>query len=158
MVGLIPESFKDDCDAEKEYIAKFRRLVDYLSNLREKDDSQSSLDIKILSSVDEQLNRKEEVLKSPRGTSDSMICFNVQLRKGKRDPFEWIEIAVDSVFDTSRSYRIMFNWLVASSAKVETQVQLLHRRCSQYGLNLMGFPQTSVSSNIFLNPVSFSGI
>jgi hypothetical protein len=151
--GLIPESFKD-LNAEQEYISKFRRLVEYLGKLREKEDSESSLDIKIVSSTDEKEDNGDEALKTRRSTSDSMIRFSVQLRKGKRDPFEWIEIAVDSKFDTASSYRIMFNWLVASSTKVEAQVQLLHRRCTQFGLNLIGFPNTTISNNLFLHAVS----
>jgi hypothetical protein len=151
--GLIPDSFKD-LNAEQEYISKFRRLVEYLGKLREKEDSESSLDIKIVSSTDEKEDNGDEVLKAGRGTSDSMIRFTVQLRKGKREPFEWIEIAVDSKFDTGSSYRIMFNWLVASSNKVEAQVQLLHRRCTQFGLNLISFPNTTVAKNLFLHAVS----
>jgi hypothetical protein len=150
---VIPDEFKDVV-SEQEYIAKFQRLVEYLSKLREKEDPHDDLDIKIVSSADEKLNRRDEVMAARRGTSDAMVRFTVQLRKGKRDPFEWIEIAVDSTFDTARSYRIMLNWLVASSAKVETQVQLLHRRCTQYGLQLTSFPQATISRNLFLNPVS----
>jgi hypothetical protein len=152
MFGLVPESFKE-AEAEQAYIAKFQRLIEYLEKLREKEDSESSLKIKIVSSIDERADGIDDVLKTRRGTSESMIRFTVQLRKGKRDPFEWIEMAVDSTFDTTKSYRIMFNWLVASSAKVEPQVQLLHRRCTQFGLQLISFPQTTVASNLFLHPV-----
>jgi hypothetical protein len=113
--GLIPESFKD-LNVKQEYISKFQRLVEYLEKLREKEDSESesSLDIKIISSTDKKEDNRDESLKARRSTSDSMIRFSVQLQKGKRDPFEWIEIAVDSKFDSASSYRIMFNWLVAS--------------------------------------------
>jgi DEPDC5 protein C-terminal region len=65
---------------------------------------------------------------------------------------EWIEIVVDSTFNTQWSYRIILNWLVASSGKVDTQVQLLQRRCVQFGLNLVPFPQVTVSRSVFLNP------
>jgi hypothetical protein len=152
MFGLIPQSFKD-VDAEQEYISKFLRLVEYLGKLREKEDSESNIDIKIVSSADEKIYAEEEILKTRRPTTDSMLSFIVQLRKGKRDPFEWIEIAIESTFDTSSSYRIMFNWLVASSSKVEAQVQLLHRRCTQFGLHLISFPQATISRNLFLQPV-----
>ena len=157
MFGLIPENFKDVA-AEQDYISKFLRLVEYLSKLREKEDMRTALGVKIISSADEKQNKREEVLKSRLGISESMIRFVVQLRKGKRDPFEWIEIAIDSTFDTARSYRIMFNWLVASSAKVEAQVQLLHRRCNQFGLYLHSFPQTTISRNLFLHPVMYTNI
>ena len=63
-----------------------------------------------------------------------------------------MEVVVDSTFDTSWSYRIMFHWLVASSNKVDAQVQLLQRRCNQYGLDLKRFPQITVSRNVFVNP------
>ena len=46
----------------------------------------------------------------------------------------------------------MFSWLVASSGKIDTQVQLLQRRCTQYGLKLVPFPQVTVSRNVYLNP------
>ena len=154
MFGLIPGAFKDT-NEEQEYIAKFKRLVEYLGKLRDKEESQSSLDIKIISSTDEKEDIGGEILKTRRSTSDAMVRFTVQLRKGKkREPFEWTEIAIDSKFDTTSSYRIMFNWLVASSTKVEAQVQLLHRRCTQFGLQLISFPQTTISKNLFLHAVS----
>jgi hypothetical protein len=42
--------------------------------------------------------------------------------------------------------------LVASSGKVDAQVQLLQRRCTQYGLNLVPYPQTTLSKSMYLNP------
>jgi len=62
------------------------------------------------------------------------------------------EVVIDATFDTSWSYRIMFNWLLASAERVEAQVQLLQRRCSQFGLNLVPFPQITVSKNVYLGP------
>jgi len=153
MFGLIPEAF-DTVAAEEEYISKFSTLLEYLGKLRDKEDSKEALDVKIVSSVDWMKSREDEVLSARRGRSSSLVTFTVQLRKGKRDPFEWLEMGIDSVFDTTRSYRIMFNWLVASSSKVEDKIQLLHRRCTQFGLNLISFPQTTVSSNLFLHAVS----
>ena len=153
MFGLIPESF-ESAAAEEEYVSKFSTLLEYLGKLRDKEDSKEALDVKIVSNVDWAKPREDEVLSARRGRSNSMVTFTVQLRKGKRDPFEWLEMAIDSVFDTTRSYRIMFNWLVASSSKVEDKIQLLHRRCTQFGLNLISFPQTTVSSNLFLHAVS----
>lgn len=153
MFGLIPESFSN-ADTEQEYTSKFSRLLEYLGKLREKEDSNATLDVKIVTSADAKGEQGDELLTARRGTADSMRRFNVQLKKRKRDPFEWLEIAIDSVFDTNRSYRIMFNWLVASSAKVEAQIQLLHRRCTQFGLRLIGLPQTTISPNLFLHAVS----
>jgi hypothetical protein len=154
MFALIPPNFTDT-NPETEYISKFQRLVEYLSKLREKEESQTDLKVEIISRGNKTTNATEDSNRLPRGTTDTMIRFLVQLRKGKRDPFEWTEVAIDSVFDTARSYRISFNWLVASSAKVEAQVQLLHRRCTQYGMQLTPFPQSTISRNLFLNPVSF---
>jgi hypothetical protein len=153
MFGLIPEAFAT-IENEQEYIHKVSRLLEYLGKLREKDDSNATLDIKIISSADNTDSNEDEGLSMRRGNTDAMRRFTMQLRKGKRDPFEWLEIAIDSTFISSRSYKIMFNWLVASSAKVEAQIQLLHRRCTQFGLRLISFPQTTISPNLFLHVVS----
>jgi len=56
------------------------------------------------------------------------------------------------VFDTQRTYKIMLHWLVANAVKVEAQVNLLQRRCSQFGLRLVAFPQGSISTNVYLHP------
>ena len=153
MFGLIPESFASVTD-EKEYISKFLKLLEYLSKLRDKEDSRDTLNVKIVSSADSTEQKEDEDPTARRGRPKSTVTFTVQLRKGKRDPFEWLELAIDSVFDTTKSYRIMFNWLVASSAKVEDKIQLLQRRCNQYGLNLISFPHTTVSSNLFLHALA----
>ncbi len=150
--SVLPDRFAEK-SSEEDYLGKFKRLLEYLSKLRDKDDAKrDDLDIKIISSS----NAPSDGEGSRKGITDSMKRFNVLLRKGKRDPLEWIEVAVDSVFDTKRSYRIVFNWLVASSQKVENQVQLLQRRCAQFGLNLVSMTQTSVARNLFLNPVSLN--
>ncbi|EEC45548.1 predicted protein [Phaeodactylum tricornutum CCAP 1055/1] len=153
MFGLIPERF-EDINAEQEYISKFHRLLGYLDKLRERIESDAPLEIKIISSQDSEGDEFPVAqLPSKIGIErESMRRFYVQLRKGKRDSFEWMEVAVDRTFNTSWSYRLMFNWLVASSGKVDTQIQLLQRRCLQYGLNLVPFLQVSVSTNVFLNP------
>ena len=49
--------------------------------------------------------------------------FYVPLDKGKRDKCEWMEIVIDSMFDTRRTFRINIHWLLACSVKVEAQVQ-----------------------------------
>jgi hypothetical protein len=154
MFGLIPEAFKTS-EAEDEYISKFQKLLSYLEKLREKDESAPKLVVPIINSKNRNEVDSGEAagIKSRRDMTDSMIKFTVQLLRGKKDPFEWIEIAIDPTFDTATSYRIMFNWLVASSAKVETQLQLLQRRCTQFGLKVISFPQTTVSWNLFLHAV-----
>jgi DEPDC5 protein C-terminal region len=153
MFGVIPENFKGDRSAEDAYEAKFRRFLEYLEKLRDKDESKARLDIKFVTSVDKQNQEESKRMESTPGLArNSMARFYIQLRKGKRDTLEWMEVALDSTFDTSWSYRIMFNWLVASSGKVDTQVQLLARRCAQYGLKLVPFPQITVSRNSYTNP------
>lgn len=153
MFGLIPENFKDQ-EAEQEYVTRFQRLLDYLGKLREKDAHESPLNVRIVKNADEQVVTSDEIFKVRRPSEDYMIKFIIPLRRGKRDPFEWMEVALGATFDTRSSYRIMFNWLVASSAKVETQVQLFHRRCTQFGLHLISFPQTTISRDLFLHTVS----
>lgn len=147
MFGLIPPRFTTSQE-EEDYVAKFKRLSDYLCKLREAD--KAALDVKIVTSADSAPNLFET--KNITGV-DSMRKSAIQLRKGKKESFEWIELATDSEFSTSKSYRIMYNWLAASSYKVDNQVQLLHRRCIQYGLSLHVFPQTSISRDLLLNPV-----
>lgn len=151
MFALIPARF-ENMEGEQEYIAKFQRLLEYLNKLRGKDEaSAGELDIKIVSSGDKD-GKGLESLSTPGISRSNMNRFYVQLRKGKHDLYEWMEVVLDSTFDTSWSYRIIFNWLVASSGKVDAQVQLLQRRCSQYGLNLVPYPQTTLSKSMYLNP------
>jgi hypothetical protein len=153
MFGIIPDNFQGDQSAEEAYVAKFRRFLEYLEKLRDKDESNKPLDIRFVTSAETQNQDESKRLESIPGVErGSMVRFYVQLLNGKRDNLEWMEVALDTTFDTSWSYRIMFNWLVASSGKVDTQVQLLQRRCTQYGLRLVPFPQISVSKNSYLNP------
>ena len=148
MFGLIPPKFVT-LEDEQDYVTKFKRLSDYLCKLRDSD--KDSFTVKITSSADPPPNLYETVAVTG---FETMHRSTVQLRKGKQDhPFEWIEVAIDSEFSTSKSYRILIHWLAASSSKVEAQVQLLHRRCTQYGLSLTVFPQTSISRDMLLNPV-----
>lgn len=152
MFGIIPDKFQNEAE-EQEYVLKFRRLLEYLNKLREKDEFKPALDVKFVCKFDKTSGNENERFESTPGIAhNSMQRFYVQLRKGGRDPMEWIEIVVDSTFNTQWSYRIILNWLVASSGKVDTQVQLLQRRCVQFGLTLIPFPQITVSRNVFLNP------
>ena len=152
MFGLVPQSFRDS-DSEQDYVSKFKRLLEYLGKLREKSVQDSPINVKIVTSKDP-ATEIEDIFQVQRPSEDFMIKLTIPLKRLKGDPFEWMEIAIGSTFDTRSSYRIMFNWLVASSAKVETQVQLFHRRCSQFGLQTMCFPQTTISRDLFLHSVS----
>jgi hypothetical protein len=151
MFGIIPPIFKD-LAGEQDYISKFRRLLEYLNKLREKDESCTPLAIKFVGKYDESIAHESDLVSTPGITHNSMQRFYVQLRKGIRDAMEWIEVVIDSTFNTTWSYRILFNWLVASSGKVDAQVQMLQRRCVQYGLNLLPFPSVTVARTLLLNP------
>lgn len=153
MFGLIPEQFKSP-EAEEEYVSKFQKLLTYLEKLRDDDHSKTNLNVEIITSKNRKESKKQDFAKSRQDMTDTMIRFPVQLLRGKKDPFEWIEVAISNTFDTSMSFRIIFNWLVASSAKVETQVQILQRRFKNFGLEFMSFPQTTVSWDLFLHAVS----
>ena len=148
---LIPPKLDKD-EAEQEYIEKFKRLLDYLGKLREKDEATNDLVVRTLTRKDERPDIMTTLQNSRLGTTDSMNRFKIRLRKGKKDAYEWVEVSIDSVFDTTSTYRIMFNWLVASTSKVEAQVQLVQRRCVQYGLELISSPQVCISRDLFLNP------
>lgn len=161
MFGLLPPNFNGDLKAEEEYVTRFQRLLEYLEKLREKDISntgtqreQSALKITIVKQGD--TARKGEAEEhAPSSTPgigrESMQRFYIHVRSRKKEAIEWLEMVVDSTCHTRWSYRIMLNWLVASSNKVDAQIQLLHRRCVQFGLDLIPFPQITVSPNMFLN-------
>ncbi len=134
---MIPDLFQDS-RGEQEYVKKLHRLIEFLEKL-----AQTKLDIMISS------RENSSVLNTNRLTR-----FIIHLRKGKRDKYEWMEVAINSILDTTQACRISFHWLVASSIKIDTQVQLLQRRCSQFNLNLVVAPTTSLHSSIYLHPVS----
>jgi len=152
MFGLIPEKFKT-VRAEEEYVSNFRKLLSWLEKLRDNDGSMSKLDVNIVSSSSEE-KAKVDFAKARRDMTDSMIRFPLQLLRGKKDPFEWIEVAIGATFDTTTSYRIIFNWLVASSTKVEQQIHLLQRRFKNFGLKFISFPQTTVSWDLFIHALA----
>jgi len=130
-------------------VQKFLRLLDYLKKLVPQADS-PEMDIKVVSTS----NRQEDVLVSKYiKSADRVKRFIVQLRKGTRDKYEWLELVLDATFDTQQAFRIDVNWLVASCSKVEAQIQLLLRRCMQYGLRIVQLPNYANSSNLYLHPV-----
>ena len=152
--SLIPPKF-DDESAEQLYISKLKRLLDYLGKIRERrGEPTDELLVNIKSGSDERTDPFKELKSARHGTAEEkcMKRIVVDLRKGQHELYEWLEIAIDAEFDTAKTYRLMVNWLVASSSKVETQVQLLLRRSTQYGLKLQSVPQAAISDNLFLNP------
>lgn len=148
--GIIPDKIVH-LSKEQEYVNKFQRLVEYLTRLQQKE-STRKIEVKIVMGAHSDPDGGTESNGARKGALDSVIRFVVQLRKGQRDKYEWMEIVIDSSFDPRRTYRIMINWLVASANKVEAQIQLLQRRCTQYGLNLVSFSQISIAGNIYIHP------
>lgn len=144
---IVPDHTKDE-QGDEEYIKQFKRLVEFFEKQAKK-----SLPIRIISEGDKLgSSMSESSSYRPINSFDSSIRMIIPLRKNKRDNFEWLEMCVDRVFDPRSSYRIAFHWLVASAIKVDAQVQMLQRRCIQYGLRLVPSPQLSLHSNMFLNP------
>lgn len=130
MFAVLPERCESSADQEV-YISKFQKLIDYFEKLREKDGSSESFEIEMVRFNDKEKSsesRKTHMESTPGISWNAMKRFYVRLKKGKSDTLEWLEIVVDSTFKTCWSYRIMFQWLVASSGKVEAQVQMLYRR------------------------------
>ena len=153
MFGLVPPSFKDE-ESEKAYVSRFTRLLDYLGRLREKESSKTDLGVEIRASSDDSEPNLEALRAQKLSPPDSFVRFNASLQRTKRDPFEWLQISIESVFSPTRSYKIVFTWLVGSSSKVEGQIQLLHRRCTQFGLQLVPIPHTTTFENLHQHSVS----
>jgi len=146
---LIPDSFTDP-EKEFEYIQRCFKLLDYIGKLQQKQDT-LSMDVKL-----------HTIFFQPNDISgafhgeEPVKHLNIQLRKGTRDKYEWLELVLDEVLDTKRTYRIGFRWLVASGSKVEAQLQSLLRRASHFGLALVPCPQYATSSILYLHPVRIS--
>lgn len=150
MFGIIPPK-QTDIQEEQDYVAKFKRLLDYFERLRGKGADEAELNVKFVTSESRPpFDKHGRTISVPNLGPDSMKRFYVQLRKGRL--MEWMEIAVDSTFDTSWTYRIVFSWLVASSGKVDAQVQMLQRRCTNFQLELIPLPSVTTASNVFIQP------
>lgn len=78
--------------------------------------------------------------------------YTIKLSRGQ-EKYQWLNIVLDQTFSITKTYRISFHWLVACGDKVEKHISLLQRRSSQYGLNLISYPQYSMSSNLYLHPL-----
>eukprot|EP00977_Amphora_coffeiformis_P002947 scaffold568_cov160-Amphora_coffeaeformis.AAC.4 len=152
MFILIPETLSST-DSEEKYVGKFKRLLDYFGKLRPKEEAETPLNVRIITSSYKSDDEDDDPFDSTPGIEGkSMVRFYVPLRKGRVDQFEYTELSMDATFNTAWSYRIIVNWLSASTTKIEAQIQSLQRRCTQYGLALTVAPQLSVARNVFLNP------
>jgi hypothetical protein len=145
MFRIIPDDNITEPVKEAEYVKKFQRFLEYVSKQLLEDIGPEQMAIKVVTSDKEKQNDVPG--------ADRFKNFRVPLKKGSTEKYQWMEMVMDSTFDTRRTYKIMLHWLVASAIKVEAQVQLLQRRCAQYGLRLISFPQDSISSDVQLHPV-----
>ncbi len=125
---------------------KIKRFLDFIGKLAKKD-----LGIKITSSASRPATSQHPHRRRPV-VGTSMTHFILHVAKKSRNN-EWLEMAVDKVFDTRSSFRLIFKWLVASAIKVDSQVQMLQRRCVQFGLCLVNVPYLSSESNLLLHPL-----
>lgn len=161
--GLIPDSNMSE-DKETEYIQNFQRILDYL-NKQIGDDAEERIYIKIVRTSDGKdssevppskssvhvENRRRNVSQSHRSMNRTKR-YTIKLSRGK-EKYQWMVVVMGASFYTKRTYHISFHWLVASGSKIDVQVQMLKRRCSQYGLRLITLPQYSKSANLRLHPL-----
>uniref|UniRef100_A0A7S2NVW8 Uncharacterized protein n=1 Tax=Leptocylindrus danicus TaxID=163516 RepID=A0A7S2NVW8_9STRA len=157
--GLIPDSNMSE-EKETEYIHNFQLLLNYL-NKQIGEDAEEQIYIKVVRTSDSKdsselspgrvENKRRNASQSHR-SMNRMKRYTIKLSKGK-EKYQWMVIVMGASFYTKRSYHISFHWLVASGSKIDAQVQMLKRRCSQYGLRLITFPQYSKSANLRLHPL-----
>jgi len=146
MFCIMPESFHD-ITGEQEYINKIGRFIEFLEK-----QAQKSLGIKVISTQNRSTCMESKNTHKYDRTQNRLIRFIVHLRKGKREKYEWMETTCNSIWDIKRVFRITFNWLVASSIKIEGQIQLLQRRCTNFGLKLVNTTYAASHSNLYLHP------
>ncbi len=134
---IVPEDFENAKD-EEGFIRKAKRFIDILERLASK-----KLNIEFESSMMEsgqKIERKTET-----------VSFIIHSRKQGR--YEWIEVTVNKVWKTTRSFRVGFKWLVAGAIKVEAQIHMMQRRCTQFGLTFILAPDYTTNSNWDMNPL-----
>ena len=72
------------------------------------------------------MNRRRE---TKRETKSIILPLAEKKKTNKR--FEWAVMQVNAAFNPLRVFRISFQWLVASSPRIETEVKSLVRKCAQ---------------------------
>lgn len=102
MFGILPDNFEENPQSESEYLKSFERLMDYFNKLRDNVKDTPPLKVKIVSSQNRDTPKSEHFRteSTPGVEGSSMTRFYVQLRKGKRDIWEWMEVAIDATLDT----------------------------------------------------------
>ena len=149
--------------ANADYIDKFNKLIEYISNRCvekftvevQRDDDESFLFQSsawaAVAGKGGQISQPKKLMKraTTRPTRNAILPLNE--RKKKNNRFEWAVISLNATFDPKRVFRISIHWLVASSPRVESEVKGLHRRCAQFGLKMQQFPEYSISSDLFIH-------
>jgi len=163
LFALVPEVSESSKGMEadvEEYKEKFRRLIDYLS---QRCGQQIAVDLAGISEppkapgsprggagggggVSRRPLRRKETKREHRN-----IILPLAEKKRRNKRYEWAVMQLGANFNPRRVFRISFQWLVASSPRIETEVKSLLRKCVQFGLTLHQFPETSISSSLFLH-------
>ena len=146
---IIPDQFSDQ-HGEEVFTKKMKRFIEFLEKVAQKE-----LQIQISSVAGKTQNNLVSIgdsKKKKKGIRDPETLDFI-LHNRKRDKYEWIEFAVNKVWDTRMTFRIVLKWLVSSAIKVDAQIQMIQRRTSQYGLHLVTVPDFSAKSNLYLNPL-----
>ncbi|GMH53072.1 hypothetical protein TL16_g01366 [Triparma laevis f. inornata] len=153
LFALVPEVSENSKGMEadvEEYKEKFKRLLDYLS---QRCGQQIAVDMVGVSNPlggggggGERPSRRKETKREHRN-----IILPLAEKKRRNKRYEWAVMQLGANFNPRRVFRISFQWLVASSPRIETEVKSLLRKCVQFGLTLHQFPETSISSSLFLH-------
>jgi hypothetical protein len=143
---IVPDPVTD-AEKEHDYVQRLLRLLDYVGKLQHKEAAAGPLGIKVISTFGQSSAKRGSYV-----GEEPVRHLNIQLKKGARDKYEWMELVLDEYFDTRRTYRIGMHWLVASGSKVEAQVQSLLRRAAHFGLTIVPCPQYATSNTLYLHP------
>ena len=120
---------------EKLYKEKMEKLIMYLSR----------------SLIKKDLNVTFKTRSDTHSDKKNSQWFKVAIEK-KTLNLEWMQICVDTVYYTDQTFGLVFGWLVASAHHIERNITLIQNRCNDFGLDFICVPQTSLNSNMYLNP------
>lgn len=137
---VIPTDYKipgrSDEKLEKTYTEKMEKLIAYLSKYLIKKDVKVTFKTRSDAYSDEENSQ----------------WYKVPIDRKKTLNLEWMQICIDTAYYTDKTFGLVFGWLVASAHHIETIINLVQRRCLEYGLDFICVPQTSLNSNMYLNP------
>lgn len=122
MFSILPDRHSD-VDSENTYVDKFKKLLEYFEKLRGKEEEEKPLHVTIVTALNRPNDKKGQgqagVVSTLGIAGNSMVRFYVPFRKGGQGQLQYLEVAIDSTFNTSWSYRIIFNWV---RTQMEVQV------------------------------------